>query len=122
MILLKEIDMFGEEFKLKRKRNNTFRTSNGGVISLLTLFMILAAVIYFTKIFLDRVESTTVENIERKYDQYIDFSKVPIMMRLSDSKQVSLPDWYKVWNVTFSYTVSGIDSQKQIIQKGTICP
>ena len=103
MLFFKELDMFGGEFKFKRKGSPKFKTARGEIISLLTISSIIVACIYFTNKFIGRGESTTVVNIIEGKDQYINFSTYPIMLRLSDGFQIPHENWDKIWNISLKY-------------------
>jgi hypothetical protein len=96
---LKCFDIFGAKFDFFIGGSTKYTSQFGALLSLLTILLILAATSYFLNKFFRREESTTTFNTVFQNNLNLDFDKIPIMMRISNTDFQIHPQWQKIWNM-----------------------
>ena len=105
MKMLKSLDIFSPEIKLRILNGNTnFKTVKGGLLSLLCFLLILASFFFFLDKFFKRTESYIMINeIFTNIVTLENFSQYPFMLRVSNSNSAVLKPADKYMDFKLAY-------------------
>jgi hypothetical protein len=107
--LIKSMDFYGKETKLLLKNAPRHKSFLGGLLSLVSLILLLGVSIFFVQRFFKREDSTTISNIIATNEISIQYDKQPLMIRLSDSYGQVLPDKEKYWTIVLKVWYGGVN-------------
>ena len=115
--LIESLDMLSIETGFYINGDKRYKNYFGGLITLMTYLVALAAVIYFFLQFVNREESTIINDSEITNKVAInEFKRFPFMMRLSASGNLVIEENWRVWKIIGARWGTTANSTKQFTQ------
>jgi hypothetical protein len=116
--ILKSLDFFSIETHFLINGEKRYKNSLGGLLSIISSLIGLAAVIFFVREFLLRENSSIISNQEATNKVSIEnFKRFPFMIRLSLSGNVVVEENHKVWKIIAARWGTTKNSTKQFSQQ-----
>jgi hypothetical protein len=115
---IKNFDYTSPEPKIRIFGERSYQTIYGGITTIITLSILLAAAIYFMIEFLFQNKMTIIENTDITNTPYLNLSDTPIMVYMQNSS--SVPISRRAWTVSFAFwTTEQIEYENRTIINNT---